>query len=96
MPKYVLSPASQISLKHILDYSTKNFGRPRAKLYMSALRNRMLQLAESPLLGQKRDEIKVGYYSYFEGSHTIYYRIQSSHIEIIDVLHQSMEPRINL
>lgn len=96
MPKYILSPASQESLKRILDYSVKTFGRQRAKQYIKSLRDRMRELAESPLLGQQRDEIKVGYYSYFVESHTIYYRIKSERIEIIDVLHQSMEPTLHL
>ncbi|MCU7833991.1 MAG: type II toxin-antitoxin system ParD family antitoxin [gamma proteobacterium symbiont of Taylorina sp.] len=52
----------------------------------------MQELAESPLHGKKREELKIGYYSEFIDSHTIYYRINSAHIDIIDVLHQSMEP----
>ncbi|WP_281281929.1 hypothetical protein [Aliikangiella coralliicola] len=36
-------------------------------------------------------DLKVGYHSDFIGSHTIYYRIKPTHIDVIDVLHQSME-----
>lgn len=56
----------------------------------------MTHLAKHPQEGKARDDIKVGYYSYFEGSHTIYYRIRDTHIDVIDVLHQSMEPNRHL
>ena len=52
----------------------------------------MQALADNPLLGMVREDLKVGYHSYFVGSHTIYYRIYLTHIGIIDILHQSMEP----
>jgi len=96
MAKYVLSPAAQVSLLNIKVYSIKTFGKKRATSYLKALRDRMRALSESPLKGMNRDDIKSGYYSYFEGSHTIYYRITKTHIDIIDVLHQSMEPSSHL
>jgi toxin ParE1/3/4 len=57
---------------------------------------KMRYLADNPKYGLERDEIQVGYLSCFEGSHTIYYRIMTDHIDIIDVLYQSMEPKRHL
>ena len=91
MVKYVLSPAAQESLLNIKAYSIKTFGKKRTTSYLKALRDRMRKLSESPLTGIARDEINKGYYSYFEGSHTVYYRIAKTHIDIIDILHQSVE-----
>lgn len=96
MRKYVLSPQAQMSLRNIRNYTTEHFGKAQAKIYLTELRNRMRHLASHPLDGKKRDDIKVGYYSYFQGSHTIYYRIGDTHIDIIDVLHQRMEPESHL
>lgn len=96
MTRYVLSPAAQRSLKQIQEYSLENFGKTRTATYLKALRRSMRELAKTPGKGKARDEIKNGYHSHFEGSHTIYYRIQDEHIEIIDVLHQSMEPQNHL
>ena len=96
MVKYVLSPAAQKSLLNIKVYSIKTFGKRRTTAYLKALRDRMRVLSESPLTGIARNEIKKGYYSYFEGSHTVYYRISETHIDIIDILHQSMEPATHL
>ena len=92
MTKYILSPEAQKSLINIKAYSLKNFGAKTTKTYLTNIRNRMQALAENPKKGTIREDLKVGYHSDFVASHTIYYRIQPTHIEIIDVLHQSMEP----
>jgi len=96
MSKYILSPAAQKSLKQIRSYSLNNFGKHQTTLYLKKLRDRMQYLADQPARGTARDDIKAGYYSHFEGSHTIYYRIRDTHIDIIDVLHQSMDPTRHL
>jgi len=92
MSKYVLSTEAQNSLRKIQIYSTKNYGKERARKYLTDIRKRMEVLAENPSRGIIREDLKVGYHSDFIGSHTIYYRIKSTHIDIIDVLHQSMDP----
>jgi toxin ParE1/3/4 len=92
MPGYVLSPEAQTSLNGIQSYSLANFGKRRTIIYLKQLRERMKDLAVNPSSGKTRDDIKAGFYSSFVGSHTIYYRISGTHIEIIDVLHQRMEP----
>jgi toxin ParE1/3/4 len=96
MPKFVLSPQAQKSLRQIRSYTLENFGKQQTKFYLNAIHTRMLHLAKHPLDGKLRDDIRSGYYSYFEGSHTIYYRIRDTHIDVIDVLHQSMEPNRHL
>jgi len=92
MGKYILSSAAQKSLRKIHTWSQGKFGKAQTSLYMTALRDRMRNLSDHPRHGQERPEIKRGYYSYFEGSHVIYYKIYPDHIGIIDILHQSMEP----
>ena len=56
----------------------------------------MRAAAKNPERGEGRGDIKTGYYSLQAEKHHIYYRIRDSHIEIIDVLHQSMEPKIHI
>ncbi len=92
MSKYILSTETQNSLKEIQIYSTKKFGKERTRQYLTNIRNRMEALAKNPSRGIVREDLKVGYHSDFIGTHTIYYKIQSTHIDIIDVLHQSMDP----
>ena len=92
MPDYVLSPQAQHSLKQISRYTRENFGERQKRKYLKLLRDKMRSAAKSPDKGQRRSEIKEGYYSIRAGKHHIYYRIKETHIDIIDVLHQSMEP----
>ncbi len=96
MAKYLLSPEAQNSLKQIKKYSNDQFGKQRTRAYLKEIMNRFRDLAANPSLGTKRSELNACYRSSFVGSHTIYFRTKSSHIEIIDVLHQSMEPTKHL
>lgn len=96
MIQYFLSPEAQESLRQIKAYSIQQFGAERTRLYLQDILNCFRALAENPHQGLSRDELKPGYFSSFVGTHTIYYRIKSDRIEIIDVLHQSMEPERHL
>lgn len=96
MPKYVLSPEAKKSLLQISYYTLNNHGETQRKKYLKSLRDKMRHISKSPDLRLKRDEIKVGYYSVCVEKHFIYYRITEIQIEIIDILHQSMEPRLHL
>ena len=96
MAKYLLSPQAQQSLVQINQYTLDNFGERQKKRYLKMLRERMRTAAKNPEKGKVRDDIKTGYYCIQVEKHNIYYRIRNSHIEIIDVLHQSMEPKIHI
>jgi len=94
--KFRLSLSAAKSIADIDAYTTESFGAKQAVRYLKNLLDRIEQLSEHPEHGKKRDELKVGYYSYFVGSHTIYYRLNDDYLEVIDVLHQSMEPQRHL
>lgn len=96
MPRYILSPAAKSSLRQIKVWSLERFGSQTTQDYLGRLRQKMRGLVKEPLTGRHRPEVKAGYYSAFVGSHTIYYRLADADIEIVDVLHQSMEPQRNL
>ncbi len=96
MAKFKLSPNAARSIADIDAYTTENFGPLQSIRYIESLLDRLQHIASNPNTGKKRDDIKVGYYSYFVGSHTVYYRIYTNKIEVIDVLHQSMEPKRHL
>lgn len=93
MARYVLSPQALVSLQQISTYTLQNFGRRQQKAYLANLRQTMRALARNPGLGRDRSEIKHGDFSMPTGKHNIYYRVLDSHIEVIDVLHLSMEPQ---
>lgn len=93
MPKYILSPQAQKRIRQIRDYTLQNHGERQKKAYMTMLRDKMRQAAKTPSKeGKNRDDIKPGYFSIRAEKHYIYYRIRDTHIDIIDILHESMEP----
>lgn len=96
MPEYILSPQAQKSLLQISEYTLENHGQQQKKSYLKMLRERMRTVAKNPDKGQERSEIKEGYYSIRAERHHIYYRVRDTHIDIIDILHQSMEPGLHL
>lgn len=93
MPNYIFSPNAKKRLKEIRDYTLDNYGEQQKKIYIKMLRDKMRQAAKNlDQAGVDRTDIKAGYYSIRADKHHIYYRIRDTHIDIIDVLHQSMEP----
>lgn len=96
MPHFVLSPQATERLKQISLYTLENYGEQQRKKYLGLLREAMQTVAKNPEKGKERPEIKAGYYSISAGRHHIYYRVRDDHIEVIDVLHQSMEPLLHL
>ncbi|WP_320042638.1 type II toxin-antitoxin system RelE/ParE family toxin [uncultured Desulfobacter sp.] len=92
MIQYILSPNAQKSLRDIKAYSLEEFGKEQTILYLKLIEKKLQMIAESPDIGRKREEIKKGYLSFLAGSHVIFYRKAKNHVDIIDILHQSMEP----
>jgi toxin ParE1/3/4 len=93
---YVLSPEAARSIAEIDTYTAKQFGPKQAVRYLEGLLDRLEFIAQDPQRGMHRPELNVDCFSYFVGSHTIYYRVTTGQIQIIDVLHQSMEPTRHL
>ncbi len=91
MAGFKLTPAAKTDLKDIARYTLHKWGRTKRNQYLSALDNRFAWLAEDPLFGKSRDEIKMGYRSYPEGLHVIFYRIAKNNIEILGILHQNID-----
>jgi toxin ParE1/3/4 len=96
MKRYILSPEAKTDIADIRKYTTRQWGKAQMDRYTLQLRERMRWLADNPMLGQARDEVKEGYRSFVEGSHIIFYRVAESAIEIIGILHQNMDFEQNL
>lgn len=96
MKRYILSPEAKTDITNIRKYTTRQWGKAQTDKYTLQLRDRMRWLADNPMLGRSRDEIKEGYRSFNEGSHMIFYRVAGSAIEIIGILHQNMDIEQNL
>ena len=72
-PKYSLRALAQDDLEEIWHYTYEEWGVEQADIYLNSLFSRFKWLAENPLIGKKRDDIKLGYYCFPEGMHLVFY-----------------------
>jgi toxin ParE1/3/4 len=89
--RYLLTPASRRDLSDIWDYTVERWGSRRAEKYIRDVQEAIELLAETPQVGRGRAEVRDGYSSYSCGRHVVFYKIFSSHIEVIRILHQRMD-----
>lgn len=92
MTQYILSFNAQKSLRNIKAYSLEEFGEEQAVTYLKLIEKKLQMIAENHDIGRNRGEIKKGYLSFLAGSYVIFYRKAKNHVDIIDILYQSMEP----
>lgn len=90
-PAYTLRLRAQSDLESIWQYSFETWGVRQADHYLRSLVARFEWLAENPLLGKPRDDIKSGYRSFPEGQHVVFYKINQQQIDIIGVVHQNQD-----
>ncbi len=95
MKALVFSPAAEIDLADIWDYSAATWGPDQADRYTDEIEETCEQLAS----GQKRGrpvDVRSGYLKYATGSHMLYFRDLGSTLEIIRILHQHQDVSLNL
>lgn len=70
-------------------------GRGTGRHYARDLQATIEMIAEHPGMGQQDDSLRSGYRRCATGSHVVFYRVGAK-VEIIRVLHQSMDARAYL
>ena len=96
MPRYRLSEETQNDLRGISLYTQENLGNKQAKHYLVELAAGFENIARSPKLGKSRDEIERGIRSFPVSRHIIFYRTVPECIDIVRVLHTSMDIKRHL
>ncbi len=91
-----LSPKARADLDSIWNYSAQHWGISQAEDYMRALGETMKLLAGSPHLGRDIEDIRKGYFKFPAASHIIFYRVAAVTIDLIRILHKSMDAERNL
>ena len=91
MPGYVLSSLAQRDIDGIWDYTAEHWGSGQAETYVRDIQNAVETLAAYPRRGRRCDEIRPGYLKYRIGAHMIFFRHKGATIEIVRILHQSMD-----
>jgi toxin ParE1/3/4 len=78
-------------LKSISRYTQKTWGLAQRNRYLTQLDHRFQALAENPPMGRSCEAIRAGYRKFHEGRHVIYYMPIADGIEVVRVLHTSMD-----
>ena len=86
-----LTRKAREDLKSIARYTQQTWGRKQRNKYLTLLDKRFSALAETRTLGHTGDEIRPGYRKFHEGRHIIDYRAATDGIEIVRILHASMD-----
>ncbi|HQN50658.1 MAG TPA: type II toxin-antitoxin system RelE/ParE family toxin [Phenylobacterium sp.] len=90
-PSYVLTPRAQSDIEDIWDFTVERWGVAQAERYVRQLQPTLEGVAARPRQGRACDDIRPGYFKIGSGSHLVFYRLTSDGIEIVRILHQSMD-----
>ena len=91
MAEYRLSPAAEMDLEKIWQYTCEQWGKEQALLYIDHLNTTFETLAKSPLSAPSCNDIRAGYRRCHVEKHTIYYQVTAYGVAIIRVLHERMD-----
>jgi toxin ParE1/3/4 len=95
MLKITKRPLAKDDLKDIWRYTYREWGEKQADKYIIELGKGINQLIDNPEIGTTCSyEIK--YHQYAINHHIIFYRINSTEIIIVRVLHERMDPKKHL
>ena len=89
--KYRLRSLAQDDLESIWLYTREQWSVEQADIYLEALIKRFEWLAENPMLGKPRNDLKQGYYCFPEGRHLIFYTLKNNQVEIIGIPNQRVD-----
>jgi len=91
MSNYKFTFEADKDLDNIWEYTNSQWGQNQASKYLIKLEKAFITIAKNPNIGKRRYELAGSPMSYHCGRHTIYYRVGNEYIEIIRVLHDSMD-----
>ena len=92
MKLFALTHKAKADLHSIAIFTTERWGVKQRNLYIKQLDEAFHMLVKSPKLGKSCDDIMPGYRKFPQGSHIVFYKDgSSSKIEVIRILHKSMD-----
>lgn len=87
----VLAVKAKADLKEIARYTHTHWGGEQRLKYLAQFYACFDELAKNPGKGKDYSHIRKGYFGRLVGSHLVFYRHARTRIEIVRVLHQSMD-----
>lgn len=92
MKPFTLTISAKNDLKDVAIFTARRWGKEQRNFYIKQFDDSFWLLAENPDIGKGCNEIRNGYRKFPQGSHVIFYKqIGSQQIQIIRILHKSMD-----
>ena len=88
---YALSPAARADVEEIWDYTLRHWGEAQAERYMRNIGDACEALGNGTPTGRSAEDIRAGYRKAAAGSHVMFYRVRADVVEIVRILHRSMD-----
>lgn len=92
----VIAPAAKNDLKEIYQYGLRLWGQAQSESYLSTIKNQFWLLTQQPLTGTQRPELLPDVRSIPINIHTLFYRVTTTRVEVIRVLHGRQDPQRHL
>jgi toxin ParE1/3/4 len=89
---YVITPLAEGDLEGIWQYIARE-NRTAADHLLAKFQDKFLMLANRPLLGERREDLRPNLRAFTVGRYVIYYRPTADELEIIRVLHSARDVR---
>lgn len=86
-----MTPSAQADLDDIWDYSAERWGEQRAESYVREIWEVVAAVAADYRRGRACDDVRPGYWRCSAGRHVLFYRLRAARVEIVRILHQSMD-----
>lgn len=90
------APRARSDIDRIWTHTVQSWSEAQAEAYLLAIDQAIDLLRENPRLGRRTDDIANGLLKYPVASHVIYYRVTPGALNIVRVLHKSMDAERHL
>ena len=91
MASFLLRPEAVCDLEEIWNYTIRAWDAEQAESYLRLLNRGFEKLVNDPELGSSCDWLREGYRKLLVGRHVVFFRLRGEDIDIVRVLHQSMD-----
>jgi toxin ParE1/3/4 len=85
------APRARADIDGIWNYTTQKWNMDQAEAYLLAIEHAVNLLRENPRLGRNASDIGEGLFKFPVASHFIYYRLTSNRLDVVRILHKSMD-----
>lgn len=91
MLEILIRPRARKDLAAIWQYTFEQWGETQADLYLRELEIGIQILADHPDFGVLYDHVRAGYRKLHLNRHMVFYRVKHNRIEVVRILHESMD-----